>query len=618
MRRLVSAALVVAVAAALAPVAAAAPKLTPSGDASFPERSFVLTLPGETQARAGQISVTEDGSPVTGLDVEPVGAAQRARLGVILALDTSDSMRGEPVVRAFEAARAFAAERNENQPLGLVTFNSEATLAMPLTVDAFEIQEGLARPPETRPETHLYDAGLKAVDVIREANLPGGFVVVLSDGADYGSEATLATLANAAREANVRIYTVGLQSARFDPDALTLLAESAGGTYSEAGSPQDLSAIYSTLSAELSNAYLLSYRSAAEPRDAVAVTAKVQGVGSASTTYTSPRLSTSNPAGSGGEGWSSPGAVAAAVIIIASLFAIAIALVVRRRRKTARERVEEYVAPREAEPEGPSLTDRLASTTERSLSGAAWWGRFSEAVDIAAIELPPGRLLTNAFGIAAGGGLLLAAATGQLAVVIVCLALTPIALWVVVRTRVRKQRELFADQLADHLAVVGSTLRVGHSFPQAMATGLDEAPEPTRREFKRAVADERLGASLDEALEGVAQRMANRDVEQVALLALLQREAGADAAEMLDGVVETIRERQELRRTVKTLTAQGRLSRGILTGLPVVVLGILLMTNPDYIEPLYETGGGQLLSVFAVLSVIAGSLVIKRIVDFEI
>ncbi len=112
--------------------------------------------------------------------------------------------------------------------------------------------------------------------------------------------------------------------------------------------------------------------------------------------------------------------------------------------------------------------------------------------------------------------------------------------------------------------------------------------------------------------------MESRDVEQVALLALLQREAGADAAEMLDGVVESIRERQKLRRTVRTLTAQGRLSRTILTALPIFTFAFLMASNPDYVDPLLNTGIGRVLIGLGVLMVIAGSLVIKRIVDFEI
>lgn len=123
---------------------------------------------------------------------------------------------------------------------------------------------------------------------------------------------------------------------------------------------------------------------------------------------------------------------------------------------------------------------------------------------------------------------------------------------------------------------------------------------------------------MEDALEGVAQRMNSRDVEQVALLARLQREAGANAAEMLDRVVDTIRERQELRRTVRTLTAQGRMSRWVLTVLPIAVLLFLTATNRTYIDPLYSTGLGNALLGLAAALVVAGSLVIKRIVDFKI
>jgi tight adherence protein B len=165
---------------------------------------------------------------------------------------------------------------------------------------------------------------------------------------------------------------------------------------------------------------------------------------------------------------------------------------------------------------------------------------------------------------------------------------------------------------------VGGALRAGHSLPAAFATVLDEAPEPARREFARAVADERLGAPLEDAMEALAQRMDSRDVEQIALLARLQREAGADSAEMLDQVVSTIRERQELQRTVRTLTAQGRLSRWILSALPVVVLIGLTIMSRDYVDPLYSTSTGKALLVLGALMVTAGSLVIKRIVNFKI
>jgi tight adherence protein B len=161
-------------------------------------------------------------------------------------------------------------------------------------------------------------------------------------------------------------------------------------------------------------------------------------------------------------------------------------------------------------------------------------------------------------------------------------------------------------------------MRAGHSFSAALSVMAEEAPEPTRRELARAIADERLGVPVEDALHAVARRMASRDLEQVALVAALQRETGGNTAEVLDRVTETVRERAALRRMVLTLTAQGRLSRWIVSALPVVLLGVITLINPDYVRPLYTTGFGHVVLALAGVMVISGSLVIKRIVDIKV
>ena len=133
------------------------------------------------------------------------------------------------------------------------------------------------------------------------------------------------------------------------------------------------------------------------------------------------------------------------------------------------------------------------------------------------------------------------------------------------------------------------------------------------------IADEQLGVPLEDALEVVARRMDNDDLEQVALVATLQRETGGNTAEVLDRVAETIRERHELRRLVRTLTAQGRMSRWVVSLLPVGLLAVISLLNPGYLEPLFTHSdrAGCCWSLAAAM-VIAGSLVIKRIVDIEV
>ena len=132
------------------------------------------------------------------------------------------------------------------------------------------------------------------------------------------------------------------------------------------------------------------------------------------------------------------------------------------------------------------------------------------------------------------------------------------------------------------------------------------------------VADEQLGVPLEDALHVVVERMESRELEQVALVAALQRQTGGNTAEVLDRVTETIRERFELRRTVRTLTAQGRLSRWVVSLLPLFLLLVITFINPGYMHIMYSSTLGKIALVFAALMVAGGSLVIKRIINIKV
>jgi tight adherence protein B len=196
--------------------------------------------------------------------------------------------------------------------------------------------------------------------------------------------------------------------------------------------------------------------------------------------------------------------------------------------------------------------------------------------------------------------------------------LIPFAVWSFVKRKAERKRAQFAEQLPDNLAVLASAIRAGHSFVGALSVVVNDAPEPARSEFQRVVADEQLGRPLDEALEVVVYRMRNQDLAQVALVAALQRETGGSTAEVLDRVVDTVRDRAELRRLVKTLTAAGRMSRWVVSFLPLALILAILILSPSYLHPLFSHTSGKILFVFATLLVICGSLVIKRIVDIKV
>src|SRR5437763_9829450 len=137
-----------------------------------------------------------------------------------------------------------------------------------------------------------------------------------------------------------------------------------------------------------------------------------------------------------------------------------------------------------------------------------------------------------------------------------------------------------------------TSLRACHRDAYSLAVVVEISSEPKKSEMQQVVADEQLGVPLEKAVEIVVRRMDNRDLEQVALVAELQRNAGGNAAEVVDRVAETIRERFELRRLINTLTIQGRMSRWIVSALPVALLLLLSVINPQYIHPLVAHTAG--------------------------
>ena len=244
-------------------------------------------------------------------------------------------------------------------------------------------------------------------------------------------------------------------------------------------------------------------------------------------------------------------------------------------------------------------------------------GRRSWRSSTSAASGSPQKLLTWVAVVTLVTLALLALVTGSPLIALLALGIPLIARSLLER-RVAKQRKLFIEQLPDNLQVMASAMRAGHSFSGALSVVVADAPEPTRSEMARVVADERLGVPTDVALEGVVRRMDSKDLEQVALVATLQRETGGNTAEVLERVTETIRERLALRRTVQTLTAQGRMSRWVLTAIPVVLLLVITLVNPAYVSPLYTTPVGKALLGVAAAMVCMGSLVIKKIVDIKV
>ena len=596
-------------------------ELTPAAAAKFPDRAFVLTLPQQMSISSGSVEVREDGMLMQGASIVPAGGAA-GQAAVVLVIDASQSMRGRAIVGAIAAAKAFAAQRNAFQQVAVITFNRRWSVLLPFSTNQQAIEAALARPPRLASGTQIFDAVGAAVDLLEQAKIPAGSIVLLSDGADSGSLTSLESVAKRARDGRIRIFSVGLHGGSFNPDALRRLAEQARGGYSDAESANQLAPIFDELGQRLASEYLIRYRSPADPGRTIHVAVRVQGLeGVATNIYVSP---------SGGSTLDGPfhrslldtflrsaASMLAASVVSALLLAVALILMLRPRSRSVRARMGEFVSIAPLDDKAAQRRADVLALAEKSFEQARWWTRFKEELEIAGIRMPAiqivlwtsvATLFAMWFLYTVGGSIVFA----------------PLGLGVpfVVRGAIsralERERRQFADQLPDNLQVLSSALRAGHSLVGALSVVVEDCPEPSRSEFRRVVADEQLGVPLEEALGVVARRMASVDLDQVALVSALQRETGGNTAEVLDRVAENVRGRFELRRLVQTLTAQGRMSRWIVSFLPVGLLGLLTLINPEYMAPLYTHGFGRVLLVIAALMVITGSLVIKRIVTIKV
>jgi len=152
-----------------------------------------------------------------------------------------------------------------------------------------------------------------------------------------------------------------------------------------------------------------------------------------------------------------------------------------------------------------------------------------------------------------------------------------------------RRRAAFADQLDDSLQLLAGNLLAGHSLLRAMDSVSREAEEPTSTEFSRLINETRVGRPLGDCLDDIAARMSSDDFTWVAQAIAIHREVGGDLAEVLDTVSQTIRERNQIRRQVKALSTEGRMSGYVLMALPIGVTGFLMMSNPGYLTKLTQS-----------------------------
>jgi len=176
-----------------------------------------------------------------------------------------------------------------------------------------------------------------------------------------------------------------------------------------------------------------------------------------------------------------------------------------------------------------------------------------------------------------------------------------------------RRNKRFARQLPDALVLISSSLSAGHTFLRSIQLLATEAESPLSDELRRVVSETQLGTSLVDSLEHLSDRMRNRDLEWMVQAIRIQQQTGGHLTDLMATLAEVIRGREEVRREISVLTAEGRMSAWILGLMPVGLFLAVETVNPGYLDPMLQ-GWGIVVLALTALSMAAGVGIILRLV----
>ena len=244
-------------------------------------------------------------------------------------------------------------------------------------------------------------------------------------------------------------------------------------------------------------------------------------------------------------------------------------------------------------------------------------GSLAASLERARIPLRAGEYVVVSAGAAVILAALLVAITTQWLFGLLGAAVAVAGAAMLPRFRVERRRRAFENQLPDALGLIASSLSAGHTFLRAIQMMCEESEPPLSEEFARVVSETRLGDPVVDALDRMAQRLQIRDLQWVVQAIRIQQSVGGKLADLLHTLADFIRAREEVRREVKVLTAEGRMSAWVLTALPIVLVVAIQVLDPGYLKPMFQGWGLAVMAVTAGM-VATGTAVIFRMVKIDV
>ncbi len=571
----------------------------------------------------GDLTVELNGEESAGV-IATVKSSYETQAGVVLLIDTSGSMAGRPIADAKLAISNFIGEIGRGTRVALVRFSSEVRVASGFTADRGRILDEVSALKATG-ETALYDGVVHAAKMMEARPPEQRNIVLLTDGADTVSKSTLSRALVAARRADVRIFGVALKSEDFSGRSIEALTAKTDGRLLQTTDSSELSGLFEDLARTLVTGYSVSVTDTDPKASTIDLQVDVEQGDAVMTGTGSFKLDVPSqaPAAAGVKLPDVPlPLLLFGVFLVAGLVAFLVLEWVRARRSKVAKQLVWYTADGTAEVDSDALINAAVLQRAQTLASdfARRTGRFEKferEIEAAGMTWRLGEALVTSAMIGLTAfvvGLLL----GSLMLAIILGAIGVTSLLVVVKFKARRRRRAFAGQLPDVLLLMGGALKAGYSLQQAASAVGEDARPPASEEFRRAMAEVRLGSSLDDALGALGARVQIVDFDWTVLAIQIQREVGGNLAEVLQNISDTIRERQRLHRQIKTLTAEARLSALILGTLPFAMAGFLFISNRQYLVPLVNTSLGLMMIGGAAFMMSIGFLWMRKIIRIEV
>lgn len=322
--------------------------------------------------------------------------------------------------------------------------------------------------------------------------------------------------------------------------------------------------------------------------------------------------------------------IAIALVFLAVVFGV-VAMVTlvegavegRRRKDVLKQlqRLDEEMARGPQQPAGSVLRASAAEKAawlEDAMDRLPLLGRVEQLIQQSALSWTLQGYLTRTggFALALGLGGLVAFGLGLAPVILAAVgAFLP---YLHLKRRASARLNKFEEQLPDAIDLIGRAIRAGHPLSSGLRMVADEGADPVAGEFRLVAEEQRFGMPFEDSLVALADRVPLVDVRILVTAVLIQREVGGNLAEILDNLAHIIRQRFTIRRQLRVITAEGRMSMWVLMGLPIGVGLMILVLNPEYMMTLFRDPIGHMMLYAAVVMQFLGFLWIRKIVDLKI